>query len=238
VTAAPGEEPQAAVAGERPLYFARIQPATPAEMTVAATTARIVSHECAISPRIGSVNACAIVRPMMPCGAASALRGSFRSIPFTAAAMATTIDAINQAAGTRAVCASQASATVATASADHFNAVTCWEEPRANARVAVRRSSNAARWMARTLESLDPGTPVWCGETRVGAVAGVYGEGNARAVELVAVAWEQRGTLAVSATEIEDVDEHGVTLMHDDVHFYDDLVEFSEARFPTVHKLG
>jgi hypothetical protein len=92
--------------------------------------------------------------------------------------------------------------------------------------------------MARTLESLDPGTPVWCGQTRVGAVSAIYGEGTARAVELVAVAWEDRGTLAVSVTEIVNVDERGVTLMHDDVHFYDDLVEFSEARFPSVHKLG
>jgi hypothetical protein len=92
--------------------------------------------------------------------------------------------------------------------------------------------------MARTLETLDPGTAVFCGERRVGAVSGIYAEGNARSVEWLIVAWDERGDLAVPATEVEDVDDDGVTLMHSDPKFYDDLMNFSEERFPTVHKIG
>jgi hypothetical protein len=92
--------------------------------------------------------------------------------------------------------------------------------------------------MAHTLETLDLGTPVYCGEARVGAVAGLYAEGQARSVEWVIVAWDNRGDLAVPVAEVEDIDDRGVVLMHSEPHFYDDLNEFSEARFPTVHKLA
>ncbi len=92
--------------------------------------------------------------------------------------------------------------------------------------------------MARTLETLDLGTPVFCGDTRVGAVRGLYSEGNARSVEWVIVDWAQRGNLAVSVSEVENIDDRGVTLMHSDPHFYDDLIDFDATRFPTAHKLA
>jgi hypothetical protein len=92
--------------------------------------------------------------------------------------------------------------------------------------------------MARTLETLDLGTPVFCGTAQVGAVRGLYAEGHARSVEWLVVEWGARGEVALPATEVEDVDDRGVTLMHADPHFYDDLIDFDEARFPTVHKLG
>ncbi len=92
--------------------------------------------------------------------------------------------------------------------------------------------------MARTLETLDLGTAVFCGEQRVGAVSGLYAEGDARAVEWLIVSWGSRGDLAVPSDEIEDVGERGVTLMHSDPHFYDTLIAFSEDRFPTVRKLA
>jgi hypothetical protein len=92
--------------------------------------------------------------------------------------------------------------------------------------------------MARTLETLDLGTPVFCGETRVGTVGGLYAERQAKAVEWVVVTWGDRGDLAVPAEEIEDIDERGVVLMHYEVNFYDDLIVFDEARFATVHKLA
>ena len=91
--------------------------------------------------------------------------------------------------------------------------------------------------MARTLETLDLGTPVFCGEARVGAVRGLYAEGHARSVEWLVVEWGERSAVALPATEVEDIDDAGVMLMHSDPHFYDDLVDFDEARFPTAHKL-
>ena len=66
----------------------------------------------------------------------------------------------------------------------------------------------------------------------------MYAEGTARTVELVAVEWEGRGLLAVSATEIASIDDRGVHLLEADPRAYDELVDFSEARFPTVHKLA
>lgn len=92
--------------------------------------------------------------------------------------------------------------------------------------------------MARTLETLELGTPVFCGSTEVGEVRAIYAEGNARAVEWVIVGWVARGEVAVPATEVETVDESGVRLMHSDPKIYADLADFSEGRFPTVRRLG
>jgi hypothetical protein len=92
--------------------------------------------------------------------------------------------------------------------------------------------------MARTLETLDLGTPVFCGEVRVGDVRGLYAEGAARSVEWVVVNWEARGEVAVPAIEIGNVDDHGVTLLQSDLRSYESLPGFSEDRFPTVRKLA
>jgi hypothetical protein len=92
--------------------------------------------------------------------------------------------------------------------------------------------------MARTLETLDLGTPVFCGEKRVGDVRGLYAEGSSRAVEWVVVGWEARGNVAVPAIEVGSVDDQGVTLIQSDPREYDGLPEFEEARFPTVRKLA
>jgi hypothetical protein len=92
--------------------------------------------------------------------------------------------------------------------------------------------------MARTLETLELGTPVYCGDIRVGVVRGLYAEGNARSVEWVVVGWDARGDLAVPAIEVGSVDERGVTLLNGDVRSYDSLPDFNEDRFPTVRKLA
>ena len=92
--------------------------------------------------------------------------------------------------------------------------------------------------MARTLETLDLGTPVYVGEVRVGDVRGLYAEGAARSVEWLVVDWESRGEVAVPAIEVASVDDHGVTLLHPDLRSYDSLPGFSESRFPTVRKLA
>jgi hypothetical protein len=92
--------------------------------------------------------------------------------------------------------------------------------------------------MARTLETLDLGTPVFCGDERVGDVRALYAEGHARSVEWIVVGWDGGRDVAVPATEVEDIEERGVVLMHADRHFYDDFVDFDASRFPTVHKLA
>ncbi len=92
--------------------------------------------------------------------------------------------------------------------------------------------------MARTLETLALGTPVFCGDTRVGSVHGLYAEGSARSVEWVIVTWDGRGDVAIPAIEVGTVDDGGVTLLQSDPHSYDGTPEFDESRFPTVRKLA
>ena len=92
--------------------------------------------------------------------------------------------------------------------------------------------------MARTLETLDLGTPVFCGEERVGDVRALYAEGTARSVEWVVVDWVSRGDVAVPAIEIGSVDDRGVTLIQSDSRDYESLPAFYEGRFPTVRKLA
>ena len=92
--------------------------------------------------------------------------------------------------------------------------------------------------MARTLETLDLGTPVFCGEERVGDVRGLYAEGSARAVEWVVVDWVARGEVAVPSIEVGSVDERGVTLIQQNPRDYDSLPAFNVERFPTVRKLA
>ena len=103
-----------------------------------------------------------------------------------------------------------------------------------NAREAYKLGST----MARTLESLDPGTPVLAGETRVGTVTGVYAEGDARSAHLVAVRWAASGdTVAVPASEIATIDDAGVRLIRQEPDQYADLAPFDEARFVGLRRL-
>jgi predicted RNA-binding protein with TRAM domain len=93
--------------------------------------------------------------------------------------------------------------------------------------------------MARTLESLDPGTPVFAGATRVGEVRAVYSEGDARSAGLVIVSWDARGgdNVAVPATEILSVTDDGVQLIRQESDQYADLAPFDASSFPTMKQL-
>jgi hypothetical protein len=92
--------------------------------------------------------------------------------------------------------------------------------------------------MARTLESLEPGTPVYAGATRVGEVRAVYAEGDARMAELLIVHWDARGEeVAVPTTEVLSVDATGVQMIRQESDQYSDLAPFDAARFPTMKKL-
>jgi len=102
----------------------------------------------------------------------------------------------------------------------------------------VTAAYNSGSTMARTLESLDPGTAVYAGETRVGEVRAVYAEGSARIAELLVVHWDARNDeVAVPTTEVESVDDHGVQLIRQEADQYNDLAPFDAARFPTMKKL-
>jgi hypothetical protein len=92
--------------------------------------------------------------------------------------------------------------------------------------------------MARTLETLDPGTPVYAGETRIGAVSAVYAEGDGRSAEILVVHWDARHEdVAVPTTEVQAVDDDGVYLMRQESDQYDDLAPFEAASFATLRKL-
>lgn len=93
--------------------------------------------------------------------------------------------------------------------------------------------------MAHTLETLEPGTPVFVGEVRVGDVRAIYTEGQSRQAELVVVHWDDRDEdVAVPATEVGSVDACGVRLIALEVNAYATLSAFDPARFPTVHPLS
>ena len=97
---------------------------------------------------------------------------------------------------------------------------------------------NSGSTMARTLESLEPGTPVYAGATRVGEVRGVYAEGDARMAELLIVQWDARGEeVAIPTTEVLSVDGTGVQLIRQESDQYGDLAPFDASRFPTMKKL-
>jgi hypothetical protein len=92
--------------------------------------------------------------------------------------------------------------------------------------------------MAHTLETLEPGTPVYVGTVRVGEVRAIYTEGTSRQAELIVVHWDDRNEdVAVPATEVGSVDANGVLLIAPEVSTYATLSTFDPARFPTVHPL-
>lgn len=93
--------------------------------------------------------------------------------------------------------------------------------------------------MARTLESLLPGTAVFAGSTNVGTVTGLYTEGDNRSVEVVVVAWTARGEdVAVPAAEIASIDDEGVHLMRTEADQQQDLAPFDAGRFATLKRLA
>jgi hypothetical protein len=102
----------------------------------------------------------------------------------------------------------------------------------------VTAAYNSGSTMARTLETLEPGTPVFAGETRVGVVHAVYAEGDARSADLLVVQWDATGSeVVVPAIEVQDVSERGVELMRRESDQYADLAPFEADRFPTMKRI-
>jgi len=102
-----------------------------------------------------------------------------------------------------------------------------------------REAYSAGSTMARTLETLAPGTPVFAGDTRVGDVLSVLAEGDARSAEALVVRWDARDfEVVVPATEVLSIDEQGVHLIRTEADQYADLAPFDAERFPTMKKLA
>ena len=98
---------------------------------------------------------------------------------------------------------------------------------------------NSGSTMARILESLEPGTPVFVGETQVGDVRAVYAEGDARSAELLVVHWDATGDdVAVPATEVQDLSERGVELMRRESDQDAGWPSFDAERFPTMKRIA
>ncbi len=92
--------------------------------------------------------------------------------------------------------------------------------------------------MAHTLETLEPGTPVYVGDLHVGDLRAMYTEGNSRQVELLVVRWTARNEdIAIPATEVANLDGGVVRLSASDPNSYAELAAFDVTRFPTVHLL-
>lgn len=92
--------------------------------------------------------------------------------------------------------------------------------------------------MAKMLEDLEPGTPVYLGDVRVGYVRAVYAEGAARLAESLLVAWTARSAeLLIPTRDVAAIEEKGVILMGDDPREYAEIPEFNEANYPTIRKI-
>jgi hypothetical protein len=93
--------------------------------------------------------------------------------------------------------------------------------------------------MARLLEDLEPGTPVYLGNERVGFVRGVYAEGSARLAEYVAVEWTKRGSVVLIPTkDVLTLEDKGVILMGDDARPFAELPDFDAGRYPTIRQIA
>jgi hypothetical protein len=93
--------------------------------------------------------------------------------------------------------------------------------------------------MARTLETLEPGTPIYAGAQRVGVVRALYAEGDSRAVDVVVAHWDARSEdVVIPAFEIENVSDDRVELLRQEADQYADLAPFDAAHFPTMKLLA
>ena len=112
------------------------------------------------------------------------------------------------------------------------------DAPRSNDREAAA-SYNARNSMAKLLEELEPGTPVYLADRRVGTVRAVYAEGAARLAEYLRMEWTERNTdILVPTKDVLSIEDRGIVLMGDDERAYADIPDFDEASYPTIRKIA
>ena len=92
--------------------------------------------------------------------------------------------------------------------------------------------------MARLLEDVELGTPVFLGQSSVGDVRGVYAEGNARLAEYLAVHWNERAVdILIPTKDVASLEAKGVVLMGEDPRVYSIMPAFDPAVHPTIRRL-
>ena len=92
--------------------------------------------------------------------------------------------------------------------------------------------------MAARLETLDPGTPVFCGELRVGDVRGVFAEGESKLAEYLVIRWDSRDADVLVATrDVDSIDTRGVILQGSDPQAYESLATYEPQDHPTIRKI-
>lgn len=94
--------------------------------------------------------------------------------------------------------------------------------------------------MARRLETLQPGTPVFCGEKRVGSVDGVYAEGTSEVAEYMVVRWESRDNtpVLIATKDVETLEGRGVTLIGDDPQQYVTAPKYEDKLYPSLRRIN
>ncbi|MFN2450505.1 MAG: hypothetical protein ABR508_12070 [Candidatus Baltobacteraceae bacterium] len=92
--------------------------------------------------------------------------------------------------------------------------------------------------MARLLEEVAPGTPVFDGTgSRIGEVRAMYGSGEGRLAEFALIYWTARGAEAlVSTDQVAGVSSEGVRLIGSQ-NAYDGLAAFDPSANPALHRL-
>jgi hypothetical protein len=93
--------------------------------------------------------------------------------------------------------------------------------------------------MPNTLENLQPGTPVYVGETHVADVRAVYAAHGTRQAELLVIYWlSRKEEVALPVGDVKTIVDGRVILMNSDVNSYSTLIAFEAARYPTVQPLS
>jgi hypothetical protein len=92
--------------------------------------------------------------------------------------------------------------------------------------------------MARLLEDLETGTPLYLAESRVGEVRGVYAEGDARLAEYLLVYWAPRSVeVLIPTKDVQSLEPKGVILMGEDPRAFANLPAFDVAMYPTIRRI-
>jgi hypothetical protein len=93
--------------------------------------------------------------------------------------------------------------------------------------------------MAKRLEDLQPGTPVWSGEQRIGEVHDVYAEGDSRLPEYLSVHLAKRpAEILIPTRDVATLADRGVVLVSSDPSQYDAVVTFVRDEMPFLRKLN
>lgn len=97
-----------------------------------------------------------------------------------------------------------------------------------------------AAQLAQRLETLAPGTPVFCGETRVGTIDGVFAEGRAEIAEYLAVRWDSRDGLPVlvATKDVQTIDARGVLLIGEEPGQYITAPRYDEKLYPSLRRIN